>query len=41
MEGFERDALHKGVNVQSYHTDNGIFKNKRFVQEVLQNARAI
>jgi len=41
MEGFERDALHKGVNVQSYHTDNGIFKSKRFVQEVLQNARAI
>jgi len=41
MEGFERDALHKGVNVQSYHTDNGIFKSKRFVQEVLQNTRAI
>jgi len=41
MEEFEQDALRKGVNIQSYHTDNGIFKSKTIVQEVLQNTRAI
>ena len=41
LENFERDALNKGVDVQSYHTDNGIFKSKRFVQEIMKNSQVI
>jgi len=41
LKNFERDALNKGVDVQSYNTANGIFKSKRFVQEVMKNSQVI
>ena len=41
LDNFERVALHQGVDVKSYHTDNGIFKSKRFVHEIMSNAKTI
>jgi len=40
LDNFER-ALHQGVDIKSYHTDNGIFKSKHFVREILTNAKTI
>ena len=31
---YERDALHNGVMIRTYHTDNGVFTTKSFVQEL-------
>ena len=33
--GFERDACDSGVVIESYHTDNGIFTSKEFMEVVL------
>jgi len=41
LDNFEHVALHQGVDIKSYHTDNGIFKSKRFVHEILLNAKTI
>ena len=40
-ESFERMALHMGVTIESYHTDNGIFKSKAFVDEIIKNEQVI
>jgi len=41
LDNFERVALHQGVDVKSYHTDNCIFKSKRIIREILPNAKTI
>ena len=40
-ENFERILSHMGVTVDSYHTDNGTFKSKAFVKEIVTNNQAI
>ena len=40
-EGFERMALDHGVVVDSYHTDNGIFKSKAYVKHLVDNHQSI
>ena len=40
LDSFERSSLHMGVAVNSYHTDNGIFKSKRFVHEIMKNLQS-
>jgi Reverse transcriptase (RNA-dependent DNA polymerase) len=40
-DSFERMALQSGVTIDSYHTDNGVFKNQRFVQEIHTNVQSI
>ena len=41
LDNFERVALHQGVDVKSYHTDNCIFKSKRIIHEILPSAKTI
>jgi len=41
LDAFERSSLHMGVARNSYHTDNGIFKSKRFVHEIMKNSQSI
>jgi len=41
LDSFERSSLHMGVAVNSYYTDNGIFKSKRFVHEIMKNSQSI
>jgi len=41
LDSFERSSLHMGVSVNSYHADNGIFKSKRFVHEIMKNSQSI
>ena len=36
---YERDALHNGVMIRTYHTDNGVFTAKTFVQELDNKAQ--
>ena len=38
---FERHAMELGVTVESYHTDNGIYKSKAFTEELAQNYQSI
>ena len=38
---FERAADESGVVIQSYHTDNGVFKSDKFVTELLKNQQTI
>lgn len=38
---FERAADESGVVIQSYHTDNGVFKSDQFVTELLKNQQTI
>lgn len=38
---FERLAQDYGVQVDKYHTDNGVFKSQRFVQEITNNVQSI
>ena len=40
-DNFERTGLQYGVVIDSYHTDNGIFKSKRFLQEIYDNSQSI
>ena len=40
-EGFERMALDYGVNIESYHTDNGIFKSQAYVKHLHDNNQSI
>ena len=40
-DNFERVALQYGIDVRSYHTDNGIFKSREFVQEIASNVQQI
>ena len=39
--GFERDAYDCGVVVSSYHTDNGIFTSKEFMEVVLRQDQKV
>jgi len=41
LDSFEHSSLQIGVCVSSYHTDNGIFKSKRFVHEIMRNSQSI
>ena len=41
LENFERVALDMNVKVDSYHTDNGIFKSKAFVDKIRSNHQSI
>ena len=38
---FEREALLSGIDVQSYHTDNGVFTSAGVMQELLKNNQTI
>ena len=38
---FERHAYDLGVTVDSYHTDNGVYKSKAFTQELALNYQSI
>ena len=38
---FERHSLEMGVAVQSYHTDNGIYKSKAFTEELTTKYQSI
>ena len=38
---FERDAFTQGVVVQAYHTDNGVFTSKEFMQQLLGSNQRI
>ena len=38
---FERMAKEVGVIVEQYHTDNGIYKSKAYVQELIDNQQSI
>lgn len=40
-ENFERDLSHMGVTVQSYHTDNGIYKSKAYTEELVSKSQSI
>ena len=40
-DSFERSLLHMGVTVDSYHTDNGFFKSRAFVDEIVDNVQSI
>ena len=40
-DNLERDLGLMGVNVENYHTDNGVFKSKAFTKEILTNKQAI
>ena len=40
-DSFERMSLSHGVSVNSYHTDNGIFKSKTFVHHIASNYQDI
>ena len=40
-ENFERMAMESGVNVESYHTDNGIFKCQAYVKHLADNFQSI
>jgi hypothetical protein len=37
----ERHALEMGVNVKSYHTDNGVYKSQAFTEELTSNNQSI
>ena len=38
---FERMAMELGVTVDSYHTDNGVYKSKAFTEELATNYQSI
>ena len=38
---WEHHAADMGVTIDSYHTDNGIYKNKAFTEELAQNYQTI
>ena len=38
---FERHASELGVQVDSYHTDNGVYRSKAFTEELAQNFQQI
>ena len=38
---FEREALTCGVDVQAYHTDNGVFTSKEFMRELAEKGQGI
>ena len=38
---FERHAMELGVTVDSYHTDNGVYKSKAFTEVLAQNYQSI
>jgi hypothetical protein len=38
---FERAAYKDGIVIQCYHTDNGVFTSKEFLQEFLNNKQTI
>jgi hypothetical protein len=40
-DNFERMSLQHGVVIDSYHTDNGTFKSRRFVEEIRSNVQSI
>lgn len=40
-DSYERMALDNGVVIESYHTDNGVFKSRQFVQEITKNVQSI
>ena len=40
-DSYERMCLEQGVIVESYHTDNGIYKSKAFVKEIITNRQGI
>jgi hypothetical protein len=40
-DNFERMSLEAGVTINSYHTDNGVYNSRRFVQEIHSNVQSI
>ena len=40
-ENFERLAMQLGIDISSYHTDNGIFNSQRFIKEIADNHQSI
>ena len=38
---YEKEAYHDGVKVQAYHTDNGIFTSKKFLEELIGSAQKV
>ena len=38
---FEREALTCGVDIQAYHTDNGVFTSKEFMRELAEKGQGI
>ena len=38
---WERHGADMGVSIDSYHTDNGIYKSKAFTEELAQNYQSI
>lgn len=38
---FEREAFHDGVKIQAYHSDNGIFTSKAFMEELIRTNQTI
>ena len=38
---FEREAQSQGVVIKGYHTDNGIFNDSEFMQELLKKHQKI
>ena len=41
VEGFERKARDMGVAIESYHTDNGVYQSKGFVDMLVRNKQGI
>jgi hypothetical protein len=39
--GFEREAFHDGVKIQAYHSDNGVFTSKSFLEELVRTNQTI
>ena len=38
---FEREAMTGGVQVQAYHTDNGVFTSKEFMKELAEKGQGL
>ena len=38
---FEREAMTSGVQVQAYHTDNGVFTSKEFMKELAEKGQGL
>ena len=40
-QSFERSAIEYGVNVEAYHSDNGVFTAKEFMKELTEKGQGI
>ena len=38
---FERKALQVGVQVQNYHTDNGVYTAQEFLKELMEKGQGL